>query len=98
MQGQARIALEVVKLARARHHPEEDLSIRELHLDATDPRRSIFAQRRQRLVFADVETLLHAARESRLGRRDSAQLAITRSRTTGAASGKGSGRSKSSGH
>jgi len=36
VKGDSRIALKISELDRRRHHPEEDLPFREVHLDATD--------------------------------------------------------------
>jgi hypothetical protein len=36
VKGDPRITLKVRELDRRRHHPEEDLSFREVHLDAAD--------------------------------------------------------------
>jgi hypothetical protein len=38
VKGDSRIALKISELDRRRHHPEKDLSFREVHLDATDAR------------------------------------------------------------
>src|SRR5438067_2027011 len=69
VQGQPRVALEILKLARARHHPEIKLTLPELDLDAADPRRAVLAQGRQRLVFADGKPVRNLTGERRFGRR-----------------------------
>src|SRR2546423_15690962 len=69
VQGQPRVALEIVKLARARHHAEIKLTLPELELDAADPRRAVLAERRQRLVFADGKPVRNLTGERRFGRR-----------------------------
>src|SRR5437762_13079366 len=63
------VALEIVKLARARHHPEIKLTLPELDLDAADPWRAVLAQGRQRLVFADGKPVRNLTGERRFGRR-----------------------------
>src|ERR1700693_3640819 len=62
------IAREVMQLERARHHAQEQLAISEFHLDAADSGRAVLAQRRERLVLPDPESLLDLAGECRLGR------------------------------
>jgi len=68
VQREARVASEVERLHRARHHAHPQLPVGELGLDATDARRPIPAERRERLVLSRVEQSPNASGELGLGR------------------------------
>ena len=67
VQGEARVAVQVRRLARTRHRPERQLAVGELGLDPADPRRPVRPQGGDRLVLARVEDASHLRRELRFG-------------------------------
>ena len=67
MQGEARIALQVVRLARLPHRADPELAVTERGLDAGDARRAVAADRGERLVGVCVEPSAHLLGELRRG-------------------------------
>ena len=62
LEGEARVAAQVERLERVRHHAEPQLAVQEAHLDAGGAGRAVLAEGREDVVGEGAEALFDGAR------------------------------------